>query len=95
MVKIELHRNVFNIQWRKICCCRKIYQSFKKQNLPTYDNRFKNVYFDVLEKVVDKYNNMVYHRTTKMKPADVKFDSYAECNVDSNEKDPKFQFVIM
>ena len=38
---------------------------------------------------------MVYHRTTKMKPADVKFDSYAKCNVDSNEKDPKFQFVIM
>ena len=27
----------------------------------------KNVYFDVLDKIVDKYNNTV-HRTIKMKP---------------------------
>ena len=26
-----------------------------------------------------------------MKPIDVKSNSYAECNVDFNEKDPKFQ----
>ena len=26
-----------------------------------------------------------------MKPIDVKSDSYAECNVDSNDKDPKFK----
>ena len=26
-----------------------------------------------------------------MKPSDVKLDSYAEYNVDSNEKDPKFK----
>ena len=35
------------------------------------------VYFDVLDDVVDKYNNTV-HRTIKMKPIDVKSDSYAE-----------------
>ena len=28
-----------------------------------------------------------------MRPVDVKSDSYAECNVNSNDKDPKFQFV--
>ena len=50
----------------------------------------KNVYFDVLNNIVDKYNN-TYHRTIKMKPIDVKFDSYAEYNVDSNGKDPKFK----
>ena len=33
----------------------------------------------------------IYHRTIKMKPIDVKPGSYAEYNVDSNEKDPKFQ----
>ena len=49
----------------------------------------KNVYFDVLN-IIDKYNN-TYHRTVKMKPIDVKPGSYAEYNVDSNEKDPKFQ----
>ena len=31
----------------------------------------KNVYFDVLDNIVDKYNN-TYHRTIKMKPIDVK-----------------------
>ena len=34
---------------------------------------------------VDNYNNTFY-RTIKMEPIDVKPDSYAECNVDSNEK---------
>ena len=50
----------------------------------------KNVYFDVLGDIVDKYNS-TYHRTIKMKPIDVKSDSYAEYNVDSNDKDPKFK----
>ena len=44
-----------------------------------------NVYFDMLDGIVNKYNNTV-HRTTKMKPIDVKPDSYAECSEDSNEK---------
>ena len=48
----------------------------------------KNVYFDVLDDIVDKYKN-TYHRTIKMKPIDVKSNSYAEYSVDSNEKDPK------
>ena len=50
----------------------------------------KNVYFDVLNNIADKYNN-IYHKTIKMKPIDVKSNSYAECNVDSNAKDPKFE----
>ena len=37
----------------------------------------KNVYFDVLDNIVDRYNN-TYHRTIKMKPIDVKSDFYAE-----------------
>ena len=49
-----------------------------------------NVYFDMLDDIVNKYSNAI-HRTTKMKPIDVKPDSYAECNEDSNEKDSKFK----
>ena len=41
----------------------------------------KSIYFDVLDDIVDKYNNTI-HRTMKMKPTDVKDDSYAECNED-------------
>ena len=49
----------------------------------------KNVYFDVLNDIVDKYNK-TYHRTIKMKPIDVKSNSFAEYNEESNKKDPKF-----
>ena len=50
----------------------------------------KNVYFDVLDGIVSKCNNTV-HRTIKMKPIDVTFDSYAEYNEDSNVTMPKFK----
>ena len=36
----------------------------------------KNIYFDVLDDIVNKYNN-TGHRTRKMKPNDVTADSYA------------------
>ena len=50
----------------------------------------KNVYFDVLDDIVNKYNNTV-HRTIKMKPIDVTSDFYAEYSEYSNEKNPKFK----
>ena len=49
----------------------------------------KNVCFDVLDDIVNKYNKTI-HRATKIKPIDVIYDSYAEYNEDSNKKDPKF-----
>ena len=50
----------------------------------------KNVYFDVLDNIVDKYNNTV-HRIIKMKPIDVTGDSYSEYNEGFNKKDLKFK----
>ena len=50
----------------------------------------KNVYFDVLATIVDKYNTTV-HKTIKMKLIDVTSDSYAEYNEDSNKNEPKFR----
>ena len=50
----------------------------------------KYIYFGVLDDMVNKYNNTV-HRTIKIKPIDVKSDSYAEYNENSNKKDPKFK----
>ena len=51
----------------------------------------KNVHFNVLDNIVNQYNNTV-HKTIKMKPIDVTSDSYAKYNEDSNAKDPKFKF---
>ena len=39
----------------------------------------KNVNFDVLDNIVDKYNSTV-HKTIKMKAIDVTGDSYAKYN---------------
>ena len=45
----------------------------------------KNVYFNVLDDIVDEYNN-TYHRTVQMKPIVVISDSFAEYNEESSEK---------
>ena len=50
----------------------------------------KNVFFDVLNDIVNEYNNTV-HKTIKMKPVDVTSNYYAEYNEYSNKKDPKFK----
>ena len=50
------------------------------------------VYIDKLGDIVNEYNN-TYHRTIKMKPADVKDNIYIYINTDKelNDKDPKFK----
>ena len=63
---------------------------WKTKFLSTWQPFQKNVYFDVLDNIVNKYSNTV-HRTIKMKPIDVTSDSHSECNEDSDEKDPKFK----
>ena len=39
----------------------------------------KNMYIDKLDDIVNEYNN-TYHRTIKMKPIDVKDNSYIDFN---------------
>ena len=50
----------------------------------------KNVYIDKLDDIVDEYNN-TYHTTIKMKPIDVKDNTYINTNKEINNKDPKFK----
>ena len=50
----------------------------------------KNVYIDKLNATVNKYNN-TYHTTIKMKPIDVKDNTYINTNKEINYKDPKFK----
>ena len=50
----------------------------------------KNVYIDKLNDIVDKYNN-TYHTTIKMKPIDVKDNTYINTDKEINNKDPKFK----
>ena len=49
----------------------------------------KNVYIDKLDDIVEKYNN-TYHITIKMKPIDVKHNTYIDVKKEINDEDPKF-----
>ena len=53
-------------------------------------NVSKNVYYDVLHDIVKKYNN-TWHSTIKMKPIDVKDNTYINTDKKINNKDPKFK----
>ena len=50
----------------------------------------KNVYLDKLDDIVNEYNN-TYHTTIKMKPIDVKDNTYINTSKEINNKDPKFK----
>ena len=49
----------------------------------------KNIYFNVLDDIVKDYNNTI-HNSIKMKPKDVKDDSFIENIEESNKEGPKF-----
>ena len=49
----------------------------------------KNVYINKSDDIVNEYNN-TYHRTIKMKPVDVKGNTYIDFGKEVNDEDPKF-----
>ena len=53
----------------------------------------KNVYIDKLDDIVDEYNNK-YHKTLKMKPVDVKDNTYINFSKEFNDEDPKFKVDV-
>ena len=53
-------------------------------------SRSKNVYIDKLDDIVNEYNN-AYHRTIKMKPIDVKDNTFINIDKEVNDNDPKFK----
>ena len=50
----------------------------------------KNLYIDKLDDIVNEYNN-IYHRIIKMKPVDVKDNTYIDFSKKVNDKDSKFK----
>ena len=50
----------------------------------------RNVYIDKLDNIVYKYNNKK-HRTIKMKPTDVKGNTYIDFGKEVKDNDPKFK----
>ena len=54
----------------------------------------RNVYIDKLGDTVNKYNN-TYHRTIKIKPIDVKDNTYINIDKKVIDKDPTLKLAIM
>ena len=54
----------------------------------------KILYIDKLDDIVNKYNN-TYHHTIKMKPVDVKSNTYIDSSNEINDKNPNLKLVIM
>ena len=54
----------------------------------------KNIYIDQLDGMVSEYDD-TYHRAIKMKPIDVKDNTYIDFKKEVNDKDPKFKVQIM
>ena len=50
----------------------------------------KNVHIDKLVDIVNNYNS-IYHKTIKMKPVDVKSNTYIKSSKEINDKDPKIK----
>ena len=50
----------------------------------------KNVYIDKLDDIINEYYN-TYHRTIKMKPIDVKDNTYIDFGKEVNDNDPKLK----
>ena len=65
-------------------------RALKKEIYKYMTSISKNVYIDKLDDIVNKYNN-TYHSTIKMKPVDVKSNTYIDSSKEINDKDPKFK----
>ena len=55
-----------------------------------HSNIKTNLYIDKLDDIVKEYNN-TYHTSIKMKPVDVKDNTYIDFKNESNDKNPKFK----
>ena len=69
---------------------KRFIRTLKTKNYKYRTSVSKNVYIDKLDDIVSKYNNR-YHRTIKMKPVDVKDNTYIDFKKEVNDKDPKFK----
>ena len=56
------------------------------------DFSFKKIFIHKLDDIVNEYSK-TYHSTIKMKPVDLKSNTYIDCSKEINDKNLKFKFV--
>ena len=75
---------------RKSVFAERFIRNMKNKTYKYMTSVSKNVYINKLDDIVNEYNN-TYHRTIKMKPVDVKDNTYIDFKKEVNDKDPKFK----
>ena len=65
-------------------------RTLKNETYKSMTSISKNVYVDKLDDIVKKYNN-TYYESIKMKPVDVKDNTYIGFKKEVNDKNPKFK----
>ena len=74
----------------KFVVAERFIRTLKKEIYTYMISVSKNVYIDKLDDIINKHNN-TYHNTIKMKPADVKSNTYIDSSKEVNDKNPKFK----
>ena len=75
---------------RKSVTAERFIRMLKSKTYKYMTSISKNVYIDKLDDIVNEYNN-TYHTAIKMKPVDVKDNTYINTDKKNNNKDPKFE----
>ena len=73
----------------KSVVAKRFIRTLKIKFVSILDFKSKNMYIDKLDDILNKFNN-TYHSRIKMKPVDVKPNTYIESSKEINYHDPKF-----
>ena len=75
---------------RKSVIAERFIRTLKNKIYKCMTSISKNVYIDKLDDIVKEYNN-TYYKAIKMKPVDVKDNTYINFKKEVNDKNPKFK----
>ena len=93
-MKSRLEKNVIEMYSThnegKFVVAERFIRTLKNKIYKYMTSMSKNMYIDKLDDIVNKYNNTC-HNTIKMKPVDVKSNTYIVSNKEIDNKDPKFK----
>ena len=69
-------------------------RTLKNKVYKYFTSTSENVYIDKLDDIVNKYNN-AYHSTIKIKPVEVKSNTYIDSSKEINDKILNLKFVML
>ena len=72
----------------KLVVAERFIRTLKNKIYKYMTSMSQNVYIDKIDDIVNEYNNR-YHRTIKMKPVAVKYNTYIDFKKKIKDKDPK------